>query len=934
MRTRDSGDCTVNTMNDDSCLSASTLGSSSVTTQLIDPLSRKLCVVRKQQDMKKRVIWGIEVPEELHWKGWELGKETTRTLILKNLSLKTQKLKYRPPKTKFFFTMIPQPIFLSPGIALTLPIVFRPLEAKEYTDQLWFEKEEGVFCVALKASLPCYKLVCPSSLQLPMCAIGDTVETWFCLSNVGDLPTFFTWEVPVPFQILPTTGLLEPGLGCKIKVTFEPLIAVIHEVEALCWYGKSGKQKNSIHIQAAAKCAQLLVSIRHKQLEDQDPEGFQKVIHFGYVSVGCVAERQIRLYNPSAVNAPFKIEMAEDMLAKDQSFSCPTSQGIVPPGEKKCVSLFFHPKTLDSKAIDYFSIVPSGCATQTVLQVVGFCKGPDIALQHCCVNFNWVKLGEHPEQTLWIENRSNCPAHFQFDIDCQDSVFSIRPAFGTLAGKTRLTLHCAYQPTHPIICFRRVACLIHHQDPLFLDLIGTCHSESTKPAILRPQHLTWYRTHLARGLTLYPPDILAAMLKEKKLERDENGALMLPIESLPMQDLEDLTAQTYPNIPPMMEYFFDGTRDLAIFPPAVSLEPIDVDFGACPGPEAPNPVPLCLRNYTKGKITVVWTHRSDCPFWVTPVTSDVPPLKSVALRLHFQPPSPNCLYAVELEAFAIYKVLQCYSNIEEDCTVVPSWCLKVRARGHSYYPSLEHHIPQYSLDAPQTFPAVSSGKPSYRSLFLVNKGSMILTFSLAPNSSPDITLKPSSGLIAPGAHQIFLISTYPKGTSWKQHVFYLKFNFYPQYLKEVSIQSREEPLELKLDTYKSIFFKPTWVGCSSTSNFTFHNPSRLPLEFEWRVSQQHQKMLAVRPSKGIIHPNENLTLTWIFSPLEEIKYLFRVGIWVWEARQPQKTKPQPTVHYRIRLVGMGVTGCLSVSRSPVWGGARTQVGGKVAGAQP
>lgn len=123
-----------------------------------------------------------------------------------------------------------------------------------------------------------------------------------------------------------------------------------------------------------------------------------------------------------------------------------------------------------------------------------------------------------------------------------------------------------------------------------------------------------------------------------------------------MQDLEDLAGQKYPNIPPMTEYFFDGTRDLAIFPPAVCLEPIDVDFGACPGPEAPNPVPLCLRNYTKGKITVVWTRRSDCPFWVTPVTSDVPPLKSIALRLHFQPSSPNCLYAVELEAFAVYKV--------------------------------------------------------------------------------------------------------------------------------------------------------------------------------------------------------------------------------------------------------------------------------------
>lgn len=84
--------------------------------------------------------------------------------------------------------------------------------------------------------------------------------------------------------------------------------------------------------------------------------------------------------------------------------------------------------------------------------------------------------------------------------------------------------------------------------------------------------------------------------------------------------------------------------------------------------------------------------------------------------------------------------------------------------------------------------------------------------------------------------------------------------------QEVSMQSREEPLQLKLDTRKSVFFKPTWVGCSSTRDFTFHNPSRLPLEFEWRVSQQHQKMLAVQPSKGIINPNENLVSAWTPMP--------------------------------------------------------------------
>lgn len=44
-----------------------------------------------------------------------------------------------------------------------------------------------------------------------------------------------------------------------------------------------------------------------------------------------------------------------------------------------------------------------------------------------------------------------------------EGVFSIRPAFRTLVGKARVTLCCVFQPTQPIIYWRRVACLIHHQ---------------------------------------------------------------------------------------------------------------------------------------------------------------------------------------------------------------------------------------------------------------------------------------------------------------------------------------------------------------------------------------------------------------------------------------------------------------------------------------
>lgn len=69
--------------------------------------------------------------------------------------------------------------------------------------------------------------------------------------------------------------------------------------------------------------------------------------------------------------------------------------------------------------------------------------------------------------------------------------------------------------------------LFFFKEPLFLDLIGTCHSEQLKPAILNPRHLSVYRLNLLRGLTCYSPDILSAMLEEHKLKLDDRGALQV-----------------------------------------------------------------------------------------------------------------------------------------------------------------------------------------------------------------------------------------------------------------------------------------------------------------------------------------------------------------------------------------------------------------------
>lgn len=65
------------------------------TEQPTSDMDTQICFPKKQDKVRKRVVWGIEVAEELEWKGWELGKETTKNLVLKNLSLQIQKMKYR-----------------------------------------------------------------------------------------------------------------------------------------------------------------------------------------------------------------------------------------------------------------------------------------------------------------------------------------------------------------------------------------------------------------------------------------------------------------------------------------------------------------------------------------------------------------------------------------------------------------------------------------------------------------------------------------------------------------------------------------------------------------------------------------------------------------------------------------------------------------------
>ncbi|NXU55104.1 CFA65 protein, partial [Turnix velox] len=858
---------------------------------------------------KKGIYWGIEVAETLRWHDWELGKEMIKHLILKNVHEKTQKLSYRCPSTRFFVTVFPQPITLSPGMSLTLPIIFRPTEEREYQDSICFEKAEGgEFSVTLRATLPDVCLSFPAAVQLPICAVHSATETSFPMCNVGDLATVFTWEIPSPFHMIPDYGMLNPGAKCMIKVVFQPKKALLYEVAATCWFG-GGKKQKTIQLKALSKYPYLQVSVPAEGDEAVQPGKFRSVLCFGSVPVGTTVKKHVEIFNLSVVDAPCRINRAEGPPLQDRVFSCDVSHGVVPAKGKLMLCIQFQPQTVGQHSTDYFTIKSAGSLLKTVLKVTGSCKGPLVSFHQYSVDFDWINLGENLTQTLKISNASDVPAYYQFDIDSRGSVFSLDHPYGVLEGKRTRELKVTFQPTHPISYHRRVVCLIHHQEPMFVDFYGTCHSDTDKPAILQARHLSWYRTNMVRGLTFYPPDMLNGMLKDGKLQKDGKGALML-LPEIP----QDQPPKEYFEPDSMSEYFYDGvTSDLALFPPHVSVSPKEYDFGGCVSLHKVETLPLCVTNHTKGKITVVWTPSHGSAFKVSPEICDIPPLKSSAFRVFFQPIQLNRLYAAELEGFAFYKVLRHYSNIEEDATICPSWCLTVRLRAHTYEAGWEHIIPQYSLDVPKTFPPVAPNTDTYCSMLLLNLGTSLITFSLNQAACPSVLVKPHSGYIMPGGQQIFFLFTHPVNTVSQQHVLPLQLNSCPGYTKEIALRSCGESLNLVLEGDGILYFKPLYIGTSSTRIYTIKNCTRLPMVFTWKIHQSDSKVLSVSPTAGILQPYEAMAQAWTFTPDKETKYLLKAMVFV-SRKSPEATSSPESVHYTLQVVGEGALGTIRAQK--------------------
>lgn len=861
-----------------------------------------VCGLRRSRGSPKKAsrhscFLGVETLAELVWEGWELGREYTKSLILKNVNGKLKKLSFRPPVSKVFTTLFRQTIILSPGTSFSLPVTFHPLQECEHVDSIEFQCKEGTFLVNLRAVLLYHALELPDSVLLPSCAVQHSTNTSFLFRNASKLQTRFQWVVEPPFELSPLSGVLEPGEQRSVSVTFKPQQALVYQTEASCTFGKEGENNCTMLLKGLAKYPHLQFNSLGGMLE------------FGSVAIGSCLEKHFEIYNPSSVLTTFSLTRMKRPALMESVFECDVQEGQVAPCSVLRVPVRFTPLTVDNTSVDYFRLTFPGGISTDVLKVTGSCIGPVVSLSSSVVDFGCVEEGEETMRIIHIKNSSTVKAHYQFDMDQSNhSVFTLDQPIGTLPAKGRLTLHLRFRPYHPIAYHKRAACLILHREPLLFDLIGTCHSEHFKPDILHPRHLHVYRQNLLRGLTYYPPDILQAMLADHKLQLDESGALLFQKDSA-----EDTALSRSPvSLRSMMEEYFhmnsadkagehlDESGDTECFPlPHVTVEPSELLFYSGPSSQS-----VTITNHTKGKLSLLWTPAADSPFSINPLTGDLSPLKSNVFIVTYAPKQHNVFYAAQLECFTFYKILQ-DPRQTEDRTLCPPWCLTVRVTAHSFQPGNEHFIPSFCLQPTQVmFPALR--QLSYRSIVLRNTGDLPLIFKLTTEDCPDVSVLPASGLVRPGSHQILILRSTPTEENQGSLPLTLQLNASPKHTQELSIVCVAERPCITLEGDGSLFLRPTAVGPCSKTTLSIKNFSRVALHFHWRVCDSDRKVISVHPDSGVLQPNESQVQTWCFTPLEEITYNMKPSLIFWPVQKPDCKR------FRLSLKVVGLSAKVSI----------------------
>ena len=265
---------------------------------------------------------------------------------------------------KDIYTIHPSHMELEPGQIEKIRVWCVPDEVRVYTDDLicMIENNPQPFIVKMEATGASPVLSTSHKLiEFDRLLLDQTFTKVLTLKNIGLIPSKWKLEglenMPVEFQITPTSGELRPTRECQIEIKFAS--------------SRQDKFSHDIRVQATdleeigVNQEPLPVSLKAEAFNITVKfDGFgnpENILNFGDLEVGRRVQKTFTIKNEGLYDVKFNFTMSKKLF-KD-NFKINPSQGEIKPGEIKEISVVF-------KASEEVKINPTLMKTDIMCEIL------------------------------------------------------------------------------------------------------------------------------------------------------------------------------------------------------------------------------------------------------------------------------------------------------------------------------------------------------------------------------------------------------------------------------------------------------------------------------------------------------------------------------------------------------------------------------------
>jgi hypothetical protein len=285
-------------------------------------------------------------PAQVVFSEYERGREYAATLMLRNVSHLSIRMRVLPPTSDKFAVSAPQypgdSALLAPGMECKLRVFFRPDSLGDFDDELRVCTEAGVLHVPLRGRRPPPELTIASTLACGPCLVGDALTLAFDFVNLGGAGRFWLTAADAPpvnveaeldrlaagvaprsgdlalgeFNVFPTYFESEQHSRGELQVLFRPAAAGARQAA----FRLTCDNHSSCDITLAGEGAETrltLTSMGATALRPEEPR--PTLIALPPVAVRAVSSKHLGVFNETPLPVRFRWRIETAVVGGDKS---------------------------------------------------------------------------------------------------------------------------------------------------------------------------------------------------------------------------------------------------------------------------------------------------------------------------------------------------------------------------------------------------------------------------------------------------------------------------------------------------------------------------------------------------------------------------------------------------------------------------------------